>query len=833
MGPKKTEPRQAKQTFLYYGFLLGVGYWVLDSIVMVFILHQGRLLEQLFSPSADEIWERLLTFAIFVAFGSILGAVVDRCWRAEDVARGTEEQTERQYRDLIESSLGLICTHDLDGILLSVNPAAADALGYQPSDMVGHNLRGFLAASVRHLFDDYLERVRRETTDSGLVRMVTREGEERVWVYRNVRYEEAGNLLYVLGHAVDITEQKKAEQALRFTQFAIDRASDPAFWIKPDGSFSYVNDAACQALGYTREELLSLTVPDIDPDYPRETWEDHWQEMKQQGSCTFEAHHRTKDGRVFPVEITTNHLDYGGQEFNCAFARDIAERRRAEAERNRLLAAIEQSAEGVAITDVQGSIEYINPAFTAITGYGLEEALGQNPRFLKSGKHDDKFYAHLWRTIEAGQIWQGEIINRRKDGSLYPEWMTITPVCDPDGKIAHFIAIKDDITERKRLEEELGQSQRMEAIGRLAGGVAHDFNNLLGVIVGYSDLVLQGLSPTDVLRKKVEEIQKASERARNLTGQLLAFSRRQILEPQVLDLSALVADMNPMLSRLIGEHIELTLTRAPAKMGRVKADQGQMEQILLNLVVNARDAMPQGGSVRVETNNVEIDEQFARQHPGARPGSYVMLAVSDTGSGMDDETKAHIFEPFYTTKEKGKGTGLGLATVYGIVKQSAGYICVESEPGQGATFAVYLPQVEEPLPEPEQVEPPQAHKGGAETILLVEDEALLRTMVSDFLEGSGYHVLEAANGTEAIRIAEEHTEPIHLLLTDVVMPGINGQVLAERLTADRPETKVLFMSGYIDDAVVRREMLDPDMQFLQKPFTLPVLASKVREMLEP
>jgi PAS domain S-box-containing protein len=748
--------------------------------------------------------------------------------RAEKALQDSEER----YRNLVDNSLGLICTHDLNGTLLSVNPAAADTLGYQPSDMVGHNLRGFLAAPVRHSFDDYLERIRRETADSGLLRMVTRGGEERIWIYRNVRHEEEGKPLYVLGHAMDITEQKQAEKALRFAQFAIDHASDPAFWIKPDGRFFYVNDAACQALGYTREELLSMTVPDIDPDYPQETWADHWQEMKQEGSHIFEAHHRTKDGRVFPVEITTNHLDYSGHEFNCAFARDITERRRAEAERNRLLAAIEQSAEGVAITDSEGSIEYINPAFTAITGYGREEALGQNPRFLKSGQHDDKFYAHLWRTLKAGHTWQGEIINRRKDGSFYPEWMTITPVRDPDGKVAHFIAIKDDITERKRLEEQLGQSQRMEAIGRLASGVAHDFNNMLGVIVGYSDLVLQGVSPTDPLRKKVEEIQKASERARNLTGQLLAFSRRQILEPQVLDLRVLVADMKPMLCRLIGEHIELTLLSAAAEIGRVKVDQGQMEQILLNLVVNARDAMPQGGLVRVETKNVEIDEQFARQHPGARPGAYVMLAVSDTGSGIDEETKAHIFEPFYTTKEKGKGTGLGLATVYGIVKQSAGYICVESELGRGSTFAVYLPQVEEPLPEPEQVKPPQAHKGGRETILLVEDEALLRTMVSDFLGGSGYQVLEAANGIEAIRIAEEHTDPIHLLLTDVVMPGINGQVLAERLTADRPETKVLFMSGYIDDAVVRREMLDPDMQFLQKPFTLPVLASRVRDMLE-
>jgi len=387
-----------------------------------------------------------------------------------------------------------------------------------------------------------------------------------------------------------------------------------------------------------------------------------------------------------------------------------------------------------------------------------------------------------------------------------------------------------DITERKQMEQQLRQTQKMEAVGQLAGGVAHDFNNLLTVIRGHTDLLLDHIGQTDALRRNVEQIQKSSDRAVSLTRQLLAFSRKQVLQPKVLDLNAVVAEMGKMLPRLIGENISLTISAAPS-LGRVKADPGQIEQVILNLAVNARDAMPQGGKLTIETANVELDETYAREHLTARPGPHVMLAVSDTGSGMDPETQSHIFEPFFTTKELGRGTGIGLATVYGIVKQSGGWIWVYSEVGKGSTFKIYLPRVDEP----EKAETPKARLGihrGTETVLVVEDNESLRQLTCEFLVSTGYTVLVAQDGSEAIRITEQHAGPIHLLLTDVVMPGMSGHELAQRLAILRPDIRSLYVSGYTGDAILQQGVLEEGASFLAKPFTRDALAQKVREGLE-
>ncbi|HTU23282.1 MAG TPA: HDOD domain-containing protein [Gemmataceae bacterium] len=387
----------------------------------------------------------------------------------------------------------------------------------------------------------------------------------------------------------------------------------------------------------------------------------------------------------------------------------------------------------------------------------------------------------------------------------------------------------------RRSEEQLRQAQKMEAIGQLAGGVAHDFNNLLTIISGYSDLLLNGLlGPQDAAREAVLEIRKAAERAATLTRQLLAFSRRQVLTPQVLVLNSVVQDMDKMLRRLICEDIQLTSHLAD-NLDPVKADPGQIEQVLLNLAVNARDAMPQGGRLTIETANVVLDETYTRSHPGLRPGPFVMLAVTDTGCGMDAATQARIFEPFFTTKGPGKGTGLGLATVYGIVKQSGGSIYVYSEVGHGTSFKVYLPRTDETLAppvRPAESTPLSSRAGGQETLLIVEDDDSVRALTRTVLRGQSYHVVEAVDADEALRWVEEHTQPIHLLVTDVVMPGMSGRALAERLTALRPELKVLYVSGYTDDAVVRHGLLEAEIAFLQKPFTPASLARKVRELLD-
>jgi nitrogen-specific signal transduction histidine kinase len=395
----------------------------------------------------------------------------------------------------------------------------------------------------------------------------------------------------------------------------------------------------------------------------------------------------------------------------------------------------------------------------------------------------------------------------------------------------HFIILRD-ITEHKHLEAQFLQAQKMEAIGRLAGGIAHDFNNMLTVIEGYSALLLENLHLQDPRRRAIEEIKKAAERSSALTRQLLAFSRKQTLQPVLLDLNATVTEMSNMLHRLVGEDIAVLTQLAPA-LEPVKVDPGQIEQIIMNLAVNARDAMPDGGTLMIETANVAFDERSRPLHPEIPPGSYVLLAVSDTGQGMDEAIKAHLFEPFFTTKEPGKGTGLGLASVYGIIKQSGGYISVYSEIGHGTTFNIYLPQTAAEAP----VSPPSLLTAerlqGTETVLLVEDEATVRELISHVLEMDGYTVLEVSQGDEAVALGAQYPGIIHLLMTDVVMPGMSGPQLARRLIEVRPELKVLYLSGYIEHPLIQRGVLEPSVAFLQKPFTLLSLTQKVREVLNP
>ncbi len=419
--------------------------------------------------------------------------------------------------------------------------------------------------------------------------------------------------------------------------------------------------------------------------------------------------------------------------------------------------------------------------------------------------------------------------HRKKDGTVIYVEITSHPL--PFGKGNTRLAVINDVTERKKLEEQFLQAQKMEAVGRLAGGVAHDFNNLLTIMLGFSEIVEGRLEGEPQLQEYVGEIGDAAQRAAALTRQLLAFSRRQVLAAQVLDLNAVVANLEKMLRRLIGEDVELKTVRAPA-LGRVKADAGQIEQVIMNLAVNARDAMPEGGKLSIETADVDLDNTYLRTHSDIKSGPYVMLAVSDTGCGMDPETQSHIFEPFFTTKEQGKGTGLGLATVYGIVKQSGGSIFVYSEPGKGSTFKIYLPRVQDALKAAEPARRIGEALRGTETILLVEDEAAVRSLVRAALIAKGYNLLEADLPTEAIRIAEQHAAPIHLMLTDIVMPRLSGKELADKMASLHPETKVLFMSGYTDNTVVLHGVLEADTAFLQKPFTPEVLARKVREVLE-
>jgi len=411
--------------------------------------------------------------------------------------------------------------------------------------------------------------------------------------------------------------------------------------------------------------------------------------------------------------------------------------------------------------------------------------------------------------------------------------IVLNPIPEENNRLKGGVCIVTDITEIKRLEEQFRQAQKMEAIGRLTGGIAHDFNNMLTAIIGYSDFLLMNLKEKDPSRQIIKEIKKAGKRAASLTQKLLAFSRKQVLQPEIIDLNDVVRDMEKMIRRLIGEDIEL-VTVLVEDLDRIKADRSQIEQVIMNLVVNARDAMPSGGRLTVETGNVEFDTDYTNRHLDTKiiPGSYVMLAISDTGIGMDEKTRSHIFEPFFTTKGKGEGTGLGLSTVYGIVKQSGGYIWVYSEPGMGTTFKIYFPKIEEKAAERRKTEKEEVISEGTENILLVEDEDMVRGMVRESLVKFGYNVLDARNPEEAIQIADRNDGTLDLLITDVIMPGMNGKSLAEYLVKKHPKMKVLYMSGYTDQTIVSQGILEEDISFIQKPFSPVDIAKKVREVLD-
>lgn len=500
-------------------------------------------------------------------------------------------------------------------------------------------------------------------------------------------------------------------------------------------------------------------------------------------------------------------------------------------------AALDAAADAVAIMDPDGTILYVNRAFTTLTGYDAHEAIGRNPRdLMRSGEQQTEFYTELWSTLLAGKVWQGELVNRRKDETRYTEEQTITPVLNASGKVTHFIAIKRDITARRALEMQYRQAQKMEGIGRLAGGVAHDLNNLLTVINGTVELLLPQVGHQPGHTEDLLEIRRAADRAAALTRQLLAFSRQQVLKIEVLDLNAVVGDMMKMLTRVIGEdvRIETHLASTPCMM---RADASQLEQVIMNLAVNARDAMPNGGALTISTEVVELDAAFAARHVTVTPGRHVRLRVEDSGVGMDAATRARVFEPFFTTKEAGKGTGLGLSTVYGIVKQSGGSIWVDSAPGKGTRFDIYFPTLEVPAAAAPELAAATPGASGApaargETILVVEDEHAIRQVAVRVLTRQGYTVVSADNGEAALSEARALGRPIDLLLTDMVMPGMTGPELAKQLRAMQPGLRVLFTSGYSADAVARQFGLTGSWSFIAKPYGLADLTREVRRVLD-
>ncbi len=511
--------------------------------------------------------------------------------------------------------------------------------------------------------------------------------------------------------------------------------------------------------------------------------------------------------------------------------RDITEKREIQEQYDRLYNAVEQSPVGVLMLDSKFRVVYVNPWFEKLSGYPREEITGKRLAFLSSGYHSPEFFKTYWETVAQGQVWHGEIRNKRKNGELYWVAVTTLPLKNGDNEVTGYIEYEFDITERKKLEEQFVQAQKLETVGRLAGGVAHDFNNMLTVINGYAEVALAGLKPEDKYYNYFKQIQDAGRRSENIARQLLAFSRKQILKPEILDINEVIDGLQKILFKLLGEDIKL-IVNPDYNPGLVKVDVGQLEQVLMNLCINARDAMPAGGTLTLETKNVYLDDEYVKMHQGAKPGKYVLLAVTDTGIGMDRETLGKIFEPFFTTKPMGLGTGLGLSTVYGIVKQSGGNIWVYSEPDKGTTFKVYLPQMEilEDSEDPEFINDNRLLKG-TEKILVVEDDVFVREITTEGLKDYGYTVFSASGGEEASGIAGKYRD-IDLIISDVVMPGMDGRQVIAVLLEYCPNAGVLYMSGYTSNVIAHHNILDRGVNFIEKPFTPRMLALRVREILD-
>ncbi len=762
--------------------------------------------------------------------------------RAEEALRESEDR----FRRLTENARDMIYRMSLpDGRYEYVSPASVEILGYTPESFL--DSPKLIIKAIHPEWMDYFQ----EQWSALLLgdmppfyeyQIIHGQTGETRWLHqRNVLIrDDEGRPLAIEGIVTDITELKRTELKLRKseerTRETYDAISDAIFLhpLLQEGfaRFVDVNQTACNRYGYTREEFLTLTAGDITggPDAAIHGEHSRRQNLYQTGRMVFESTHRTKSGETFPVEVKSTVFDLAGQPIILSVARDITERKQASEERVRLTQAIEQASDIVVVTDTSGMILYTNPAFERVSGYTREEAMGQNPRILKSGEHDAAFYKAMWDVLSRGELWHGRIINKKKDGTLYTEEATITPVKDDMGRTVNFVAVKRDITEKLKLEEQIRQSQKVESIGRLAGGVAHDLNNLLAPILGFSEILKDELGQTDPRRETVDEIINAGIRARDLVRQLLAFSRKQTLDYRPLNLNETIRGFEKLLRRTIPENIEIEFTPSP-KNHTIEADVGQVEQMIMNLAVNASDAMPQGGRLTIATALVEIDEAYVESHPGSESGTFVMFSMSDTGQGMDIETRSHMFEPFYSTKGD-QGTGLGLATVYGIAKQHHGHIMVDSEPGEGTTVSIYLPLSEITLREKSEARISTGHLHGTEVVLLAEDSDQVRQLTQRILERHGYKVLVAETGMKAMEILSTYTGPVHLLLTDVVMPGMNGRALYESVSAKYTELRVLYMSGYTDDVIAHQGVLDEGVHFIQKPFTVTGLAIKVREVLD-
>jgi PAS domain S-box-containing protein len=774
----------------------------------------------------------------------------------QDAAEAEAElrRSERRFRKLVEYASDVVTLLDATGRIVYSSESLNPTLGYAPGEKTGHSVFELIhpedRTAAEPLFREVLQQPERVVRVD--LRVQHRDGSWReVEVVAVNRLQDAAVGAIVVNYH-DVTERKRAEEQLRRTTGFLTQAQAVAqigSWEWDIGSDvitwsdeTYRIFGAAPAAGpISYERYLALIHPE-DRDAVSETVRRALETREP-----FEIDHRITrpDGGVrFLYGRGAVVCDRTGRSVRLIGAvLDITARKEAEEALRRandsLQAVIQSAPLAILSLDPEGIVQTWNPAAERLFGWTANEVIGRMAPIVPD-ELEEECRATRRRVMQGERLTGLDLVRKVKDGTSVTVNRFVAPLHDADGRATGIIALLEDVTGVKRLQQQFFQAQKMEAVGRLAGGVAHDFNNLLTAILGSNDLLVETLPADHPGREEALETRKAALRAADLTRQLLAFSRQQVMAQRVLSLNDVVADMDRMLRRLLGEDIDLrTLLRDD--VGAVRADSGQLEQVVMNLAVNARDAMPTGGTLTIETANMSLDETYAMEHSGVVPGAYVMLAVSDTGTGMDAATKTQVFEPFFTTKPKGKGTGLGLATVYGIVKQSGGYIWVYSEPGQGTTFKIYLPRVDAPIDAPVAAAITTGSLRGSETILVVEDQEQVRRLTSRMLEARGYRVLVAASGDAALRLVEQlearpvgegAVEHIELLVTDVVMPGMSGREVALLLAPAHPQMKVLYVSGYPDESVVHHGVLEPGAAFLQKPFTAEALARKVREVLD-
>jgi PAS domain S-box-containing protein len=788
-------------------------------------------------PDGEVRWQQWTSRAILDDTGEIIeyqgtGRDITERRQAEEALQESEEQ----YRTLVTNlNIGVYrATGGPHGQFLEANPAVVQMFGYDSVDE-------FMKIHVSDLYRDPASR-------ASFVRSILRDGhvtdKELLLKKRDgtpiiasctarIQFDEEGEIQWMDGVIEDVTDRKHAEEELLESEGRLRTFYEATFEgivLTEKGRILDANSSFAATFGYGPGELIGQEVLTLVAPEDRELVTSR---ILSDYEKPYDHKAIRKDGSVIEVEVWGKGTQYQGRTCRITAVRDVTERMRAaEALRkseeqyrslvNNLNVGVYRTTAGL-----QGSFLEANPAFARMFGYSSpEEVMKRTVADFYADPADRESF--IKEALEHGAVLDMEFRMKKKDGSLIWASSRAQVQYDEGGEALWFDGIVEDVTERRQLEEQLRQSQKMEAIGQLAGGIAHDFNNLLSAIMGFTELAATELEPGSPAVRDLKEVTRASERAALLTRQLLAFSRKQMLEPRVIDLTELIGNMEEMLRRLIRENVEL-VTKFGPDLGRVTADPGQMEQVIMNLAVNARDAMPDGGTLTIETKNMQLDGDHAHAHRDLRPGPYVMLTVTDTGVGMDHDTLSHAFEPFFTTKEVGEGTGLGLATVYGIVKQTRGGIEVDSEPGHGTTFNIFLPRIDTSAPH-EQDEVDASMPGGSETVLLAEDEAAVRAVVARLLRGLGYAVLEAGDGAEALRLAQEHDGKIHLLLTDLIMPQMGGRELAEALVAQRPDTKIIFMSGYTD--TFARTPLRKGEAFVQKPLRNADLMRMVRRILD-